>query len=91
LQLDSSAFALTDAEIAMHECPNLIMETSGMYAPFVMEKLVQDLGVERLIFGSHTPWMDMRLEVERINYLNLTSAQKEAIFAGNIKRILNIE
>lgn len=90
LQLDSSAFALTDAEIAMRECNNIIMETSGMYAPDVMETLVRDLGADRLIFGSHTPWLNLELEVERARLLNLSPAQKAAIMGGNINNLLQI-
>lgn len=89
LQLDSSAFALVDAELAMFECENLLMETSGMYAPAVMEKVVQDLGVQRLIFGSHSPWYNMPLEVERVKRLNLDAGQTAAVLGGNILRVLD--
>ena len=90
LQLDSAAFALTDAEVAMRECDNIFMETSGMYAPDVMEKIVQDLGVNRLIFGSHSPWFDLELEVERVHLLKLSLDQKAAVMNGNIDRLLGI-
>lgn len=89
LQLDSSAFALTDAELAMRECENLVMETSGMYAPEVMEKIVHDLGVSRLIFGSHSPWLDFRFEIERVRCLHLMDDEIEAVFAGNISNLMN--
>lgn len=88
LQLDSAGFALTDAELAMQECKNIIMETSGMYASEMMENLVRDLGHERLIFGSHSPWLDLRLEVERVKLLNLPPVQKEAVLGGNIEQLL---
>jgi len=88
LQLDGAAFALTDAEIAMRECPNIVMETSGMYAPDVMENLVRDLGVERLVFGSHSPWLDLRLEAERARRLKLAPEEKEAVMGGNILKML---
>jgi len=89
LQLDSSAFALVDAERAMRDCDNLIMETSGMYASEVMENLVHELGETRLIFGSHSPWLDLELELERVKLLNLRGDQLDAILGGNIKRILS--
>lgn len=89
LQLDSSGFALTDAEVAMRECANILMETSGMYAPETMENLVRDLGAGRLIFGSHSPWLNLQLEVERARLLNLTAAQIEQIMGGNILKFLS--
>ncbi len=88
VQLDGAAFALTDAEVAMRECPNLIMETSGMYAPELMENLVRDLGSHRLVFGSHSPWLDIRLEVQRARLLNLSPEQMEAVMGGNMRRLL---
>ncbi|HEX7974557.1 MAG TPA: amidohydrolase family protein [Anaerolineales bacterium] len=89
LQLDSSGFALTDAEVAMRECPNILMETSGMYAPETMENLVRDLGAERLMFGSHSPWLNLKLEVERARLLNLTAAQRDRVMGGNILQFLS--
>jgi predicted TIM-barrel fold metal-dependent hydrolase len=91
LQLDSSAFALADAEVAMRECDNLLMETSGMYAPGLMEMVVRDLGAERLVFGSHSPWLDAELELHRVMRLGLTAAQKEAVLGTNIQRLLGSE
>lgn len=91
VQLDGAAFALTDAELAMRECPNLIMETSGMYAPETMENLVRDLGVHRLVYGSHSPWLDIRLEVERARLLDLPQDQKQSVMGGNMLRLLSGE
>ena len=84
LQLDSAAFALTDAELAMRECPNLYMETSGMYAPENVENIVRDLGAERIIFGSHTPWLNQALELERVRCLNLDETQRPAVLGDNL-------
>lgn len=84
LQLDSAAFALTDAELAMRECPNLYMETSGMYAPENVENIVRDLGAGRIIFGSHTPWLNQTLELERVRCLNLDEAQLQAVLGENL-------
>jgi hypothetical protein len=79
LQLDSSAFAVADAEVAMPECSNLIMEISGIYSPGVIETVVRDLGAGRLILGSHSPWLNLELEVNRVKRLDLTTGQKAAV------------
>jgi predicted TIM-barrel fold metal-dependent hydrolase len=84
LQMDDAGFALTDSDLAMRECSNLVMESSGMYAPDNMLGVVEKLGVERLIFGSHSPWLHLEFELERIHRLALTESQKEAVFGGNI-------
>ena len=89
LQLDSAAFALMDAEIVMRECDNIVMETSGMYAPEVMEKVVNELGTNRLIFGSHSPWLNQEFELERVRLLNIMSAYKSDVLGNNALRMFN--
>jgi predicted TIM-barrel fold metal-dependent hydrolase len=72
----------------MKECPNIVMETSGMYAPDNMIGVVEKLGTKRLIFGSHSPWMNLEFEVDRVNRLGITDMQREAVFGGNILELL---
>ena len=87
LQLDSAAYALTDAEFVMKECPNIIMETSGMYAPAVMERIIHELGTHRVIFGSHSPWLHQRFETDRIRMLRVTEEEREMVFSGNFLKL----
>ena len=84
LQLDSAGFALTDAELAMRECPNLYMETSGMYAPETMENIARDLGSQRLIFGSHSPWLNQQFELERVRALNLPAPDLNGVLGDHL-------
>jgi len=88
LQLDDAGFALTDAEMAMRECSNIIMESSGMYAPDTMLNVVNTLGVQRLVFGSHSPWLNLEFELERVQRMRLTDAQKTAVLGGNLLGLL---
>jgi hypothetical protein len=87
LQLDDAGFALTDAEVVMKECPNIIMETSGMYAPDTMLGVVNNLGTERLIFGSHSPWLNQEFELDRVLRMNLDQGQRSAVFSGNLLKL----
>lgn len=89
LQLDSAAFALRDAETVMRECGNIIMESSGMYAPEVMENIVKELGADRLIFGSHAAWLNLEFELARIQYLKINKEQKNDVCCNNILRLIN--
>ncbi len=59
-----------------------------MYAPETMENLVRDLGAERLIFGSHSPWLNLELEVARARLINLTEAQSNLVMGENILKLL---
>ncbi len=84
LQMDDAGFALTDADLAMRECSNIVMESSGMYAPDNMLTVVGKLGVDRLIFGSHSPWLNLEFEIDRIERLSISTVQKEKVFGSNI-------
>ena len=88
LQMDDAGFALTDSDLAMRECKNIVMESSGMYAPDNMLSVVDKLGVERLIFGSHSPWLNLEFEIDRIDRLTLNDEEKKAVFGGNILSLL---
>ncbi|MDR3574372.1 MAG: amidohydrolase family protein [Anaerolineaceae bacterium] len=88
LQMDDAGFALTDSDLAMRECPNIIMESSGMYAPDNMLGVVENLGQSRLLFGSHSPWLSLEFELERCQRLNLSAEQKQAVLGGNILKLL---
>ncbi len=90
LQMDDSGYALTDSDLAMRECPNIVMESSGMYALDNMIGVVEKLGEERLLFGSHSPWLNLEFEIERCKRLNLTEAQKQAVFAKNILDLFRV-
>jgi hypothetical protein len=88
LQLDDAGFALTDSDLAMRECPNIVMESSGMYAPDNMKMVVENLGSNRLLFGSHSPWLCLEFELERCKRLSVTDAQKKVILSENIINLI---
>ena len=90
LQMDDAGFALTDSDLAMRECANIVMESSGMYAPDNMVGVVEKLGSERLLFGSHSPWLNLVFEIDRIDRLALTEKQKEAVFGANILNLIRM-
>lgn len=87
LQMDSAAYALTDAEFVMRECSNLIMETSGMYAPTVVERIIHELGVNRVLFGSNSPWLNQRFETDRILKFRITEEERAMVFSGNFEKL----
>ncbi len=89
-QLDSSGYSMTDAEYVMHNVPNLILETSGFFADELLERLPEEIGCQRVLFGSHSPWLNLALELKRIERAHLPAEAKEAILAGNAKKLLGI-
>lgn len=53
-------------------------------------KLVRDLGADRVVFATDSPWRDQKQSVAGIRALNLTEEEKELIFHKNAERLLNI-
>ncbi len=56
----------------------------------VANRLIQNHGVDRILFGSDAPWGNPRLEISMINHFDLTEQEKEAIFDGNARRLLGL-
>ena len=53
-------------------------------------KLIRQIGVERVMFGSDWPWFDPGRDIEFLKTLDLSDQEKDAIFAGNAARIYKI-
>lgn len=90
-QVDSSGFSQMDAVKVIDNCPNIITETSGMFADEMIEDMANRLGPERLLFGSHSPWLDMRLETFRIRRAHISEDKKDVILGKNAMRLLGLE
>jgi len=60
----------------------------GMLSPEQFVHLVRAHGVDKIVFGSDSPWSSQKESVEWIRQTSLTEEEKEMIFGGNAKRIL---
>lgn len=87
-QFDSSGYALTDVDYVMDRHPNLYIETSGDYSDEGIENIPVRLGNNRILFGSHFPWLNTELEIYRIQRANLKEEDRECIFYKNALEIL---
>jgi predicted TIM-barrel fold metal-dependent hydrolase len=85
--------------------PNLFFDTSAVIPgdengePLIKEnslsneeavQLIRNIGVERVMFGSDYPWFHPRWDLKRFLKLDFADAEKEALLAGNAKRILGL-
>jgi len=89
--------ALIDRFIALtKDYPNLFLDISGVVLLEKIEKAIEEVGVERVIWGtdgpsnSPDPVSFTRAEIEKVMRLKLTPEEKEAILGGNIARLLGI-
>ena len=58
------------------------------YRPQAVEAAAQQLGAERVVFGSTAPLLSMGSAVMSVQYAELSEPDRTAIFEGNIQRLL---
>lgn len=81
-------FHVEDAIQAAKQHPNLILETSAMPYPALIKRAVDELGPERVLFGSDGPGCDPTIEVAKVRAAGLSADQERLLFADNIQRLL---
>lgn len=72
---------------------NLYLDTS--FAHYILgdvkfEELIRKHGVERILFGSDSPWDDPNQQMNIIDSLGFSSKEKDMIFYKNAQRLLDI-
>jgi len=77
-------------EIA-RELPNVYLDTTLSMCPArQIEFFVQEVGGERILFGTDNPFIDPRPQIGRVGLADIPMSDKLAIFGGNAKRLLGI-
>jgi uncharacterized protein len=88
-QINISGLGQDDAFLALEACPNLCVQTSGVYREDFLEGVVERFGAERLVYASAWPQFDPRLELLRVRWApNLGEDARTAILGGNATRLL---
>ncbi len=63
----------------------------GMLKKDAFAKMARRLGIERIMFGTDSPWSDQKKAVEWLQATPLTDKEKEMIFHANFERLLGME
>jgi predicted TIM-barrel fold metal-dependent hydrolase len=88
-QINISGLGQEDAFLALEACPNLFVQTSGVYREDFLEGVVERFGAERVLYASAFPQFDPRLELLRVRWApKLGDEAQEAILGGNATRLL---
>ncbi len=85
-----SGLLLANAGRMRRANPNVLTETFGIYREDFIQDTVQELGAERVVFGSNAPYMDLGLEKLRVRLAHLSDVEKELVGHGNPMRVLRI-
>jgi len=82
----SLAFVRDAIEVAK-AFANAYLETSGMTSPAMLRRAVDELGAERILFGSDYPFWHPAVERERIDSARLDPAASRLILGENARRL----
>jgi len=76
---------------AVKAFPNVVVDTSGA-APEsgIVEYAVEQLGADRIVYGSDVPIRDFAVAIARITGSRLDAAAKQKILYGNAARLLGL-
>ncbi len=71
--------------------PNVYLETCSTFRePGVIERLVNEAGADRVLFGSDIPLMDPRSQLGKIITADISDDEKRLVLGENAKRILKL-
>ncbi len=90
-QINVSGVALAEAQTLFQEYPNTWLETSGIYRLDFIEDIAEEIGAERILFGSDAPRYDMALELKRVQWAHRPEQEKALMAGGNASRLLGLE
>ncbi|MEF9961186.1 MAG: amidohydrolase family protein [Erysipelotrichaceae bacterium] len=77
--------------LAIKDCPNVWVETSGQMEAEVLRNAVKILGSKRICFGTDWPYKPVNIEISKFEELGLSEAEKEDIFYKNAEQLWEIK
>jgi predicted TIM-barrel fold metal-dependent hydrolase len=69
---------------------NIYLQTTDMPRKEIIQEAVEELGAERIIMGSDSPYISMEVELEKIKLLNISENEKKLIMGENMRCILRL-
>lgn len=84
-------FELQMAVSLMRRLPAVHLETSCVMGFEAVRKTVEQCGAERVLFGSAAPLQHGAANVEKVLRAKIGDAAREAVLAGNARRLLRLD
>ena len=69
---------------------NIFIQTTGVPQVEVVQQCVDELGANRVMMGSDSPYHSMEDEVKKVEALQLSEGEKLMVFSGTAKNVLKI-
>jgi predicted TIM-barrel fold metal-dependent hydrolase len=87
-QMNISGLGQADATLTLRDCPNIRIDTAGVYRQDFIEETIEAFGAERVLYASGTPNYDQKFEVKRVLMLNASAQVKQIVQAENALKLL---
>ncbi|MCE1245942.1 MAG: amidohydrolase family protein [Firmicutes bacterium] len=87
-QINICGIMMADAEDMLSNCPNVTMETSGIYRRDFIERMTDVIGSGRILFGSGSPYFNQEFELERITGAYIKDEARTDILCNTALNIL---
>lgn len=89
-QYNISGLGQYDAQLTLESCPNVLIQTAGVYRQDFIEGTVERFGAGRVLFASNAPQFDCRYEILRLRLSRLPDPDKEAVLGGTAREVFRI-
>lgn len=92
--LGHSGFGSEGADQSIEAClnhPNIYCEITGSVVVYgTLERMVNRLGAERVLFGTDLPFLDARPQIGRVAFAKINDDDKRKVFGLNAARLFGI-
>jgi len=89
-QMNISGLGQADATLTLRDCPNICIDTAGVYRQDFIEETIEAFGAERVLFGSGAPNYDQWFEVKRVLLLKVNTQVRQFVQAKNALKLLAV-
>ncbi|MDO8586260.1 MAG: amidohydrolase family protein [Armatimonadota bacterium] len=79
---------MAEAACVMAQAENIFLEIHSLQAPSALSMMVNEVGADRLIFGSGCPGASLAGALKKIQLSDVADGDKTKILSGNVKRLL---
>ncbi|EAU9426221.1 amidohydrolase [Salmonella enterica] len=66
---------------------NIYIETSGQYDSWLLQKVIDEVDSNKILFGTDWPYKYHSIELEIFKYLNINKVTNDKIFCENARRL----
>ncbi len=82
---------VTDAIEAAQQVPNIYLATTAVMEPHFIDRAINTVGVERIVFGSNGPMAIPKMQIEVIKFLQLPPEDEAKILGGTLANLYKLK